>query len=195
MLIVVPVSLAVAAAIVLDSPGPVLYRAPRVGRGGRRFDMLKFRKMPVGAGGRPLTLPDDERFTRVGGFLARTKLDELPQLWNVVRGRMSIVGPRPEDPSLVAAAPEAFAQTLRLRPGITGFAQLEFAREGELLDRRDPVGSYLTRILPRKLALDALYARRASVWTDLRVLWFTAVAVLGHNDVVIDRSTGKPRRG
>ena len=187
-------SVAVAAAIVLDSRGPVFYRAERVGHRGGRFEMLKFRKMAADAGGRRLSFSDDDRFTRVGKFLAQTKLDELPQLWNVVRGEMSLVGPRPEDPSFVAERPHAFAETLHVRPGITGLAQLEFASEGTLLDRTDPLEHYRSTILPQKLALDALYVRQAGIRTDLRVLWYTALAVVGRQRIVVDRATGRPYR-
>jgi lipopolysaccharide/colanic/teichoic acid biosynthesis glycosyltransferase len=193
-MIAAPLALLVGAAIILETPGPVIYRAQRVGLRGRRFDMLKFRKMAVDAGGRRLAFSDDARFTRVGRFLARTKLDELPQFWNVLRGDMSVVGPRPEDPSFVAEAPQAFEQALQVRPGITGLAQLEYADEGSLLDRRDPLGHYRSKILPRKLALDSLYVKRASILLDLRVLWYTAITVVGRQQILVDRMTGRPRR-
>ena len=194
MVMAAPIAIAVAAAIVLDTRGPVFYRAERVGHRGGRFEMLKFRKMAADAGGRRLSFSDDDRFTRVGKFLAQTKLDELPQLWNVVRGEMSLVGPRPEDPSFVAERPHAFAETLHVRPGITGLAQLEFASEGTLLDRTDPLEHYRSTILPQKLALDALYVRQAGIRTDLRVLWYTALAIVGRQRIVVDRATGRPYR-
>lgn len=194
LMMAAPLAVIVAAAIVLETPGPVIYRAERVGLRGRRFAMLKFRKMAADAGGRRLSLSDDARFTRVGRFLARTKLDELPQFWNVLRGDMSLVGPRPEDPSFVAERPQAFAQPLQVRPGITGLAQLEYADEGALLDRSDPLEHYRSTILPRKLALDALYVRRADIRMDLRVLWYTAIAVVGRQQVLVDRVTGRPYR-
>src|SRR5205823_1367512 len=128
---------AAALAIRLESRGSVLYRCRRVGQGGHEFSMLKFRKMQRDAAGGPLTAADDERFTRIGKLLAKTKLDEVPQLWNVLRGTMSLVGPRPEDPSFVSMLVSEYEQILRIKPGITGLSQLAFARETEILDPAD----------------------------------------------------------
>jgi lipopolysaccharide/colanic/teichoic acid biosynthesis glycosyltransferase len=153
--------------------------------------MLKFRKMRHGATGVPLTLPDDERFTRVGRFLARTRLDELPQLWNVLKGDMSLVGPRPEDPVFVARHRSACATILNLRPGITGLSQLAFARESELLDANDRVADYVGRILPRKLEIDQLYVRERSLWRDLEILAWTVATVLLSREVAVHRETGR----
>jgi lipopolysaccharide/colanic/teichoic acid biosynthesis glycosyltransferase len=186
-----PVAVLVAVAIKFDSPGPVFFRCRRVGYGGRPFGMLKFRKMHDGARGPGLTAADDGRFTRVGRLLARSKLDELPQLWNVLRGQMSLVGPRPEDPAFVATRPEDFALILVVRPGITGLSQLAFANESAILDPDDPVGHYLDRILPQKLELDALYASRRTVAMDVRILCWTAVAVVLRRDVAVHRGTGR----
>jgi lipopolysaccharide/colanic/teichoic acid biosynthesis glycosyltransferase len=154
--------------------------------------MLKFRKMVDGAGGPGLTAVHDDRLTRVGRLLAHSKLDELPQLWNVVRGQMSLVGPRPEDPRFVQTQRAAFAPILEVKPGMTGLSQLAFARESSILDPDDRVGDYLHRILPQKLALDALYACRRTVGQDVRILWWTAIAVLGRRDVAVHRITGRP---
>ena len=186
-----PVGLLVALAIKLDSPGPVFFRCPRVGSGGRPFGMLKFRKMYDGARGPGLTATEDDRFTRVGRVLARSKLDELPQLWNVLRGQMSLVGPRPEDPSFVATRPEDFALVLSVRPGITGLSQLAFANESAILDPDDRVTDYLDRILPQKMGLDALYACRRSLAMDIRILSWTVVAVILRRDVAVHRGSGR----
>jgi lipopolysaccharide/colanic/teichoic acid biosynthesis glycosyltransferase len=186
-----PIALVVAFAIKLDSPGPVFFRCRRVGYGGRKFDMLKFRKMHDGARGPGLTAAEDGRFTRVGRVLARSKLDELPQLWNVLRGQMSMVGPRPEDPSFVADRPEDFAPILSVRPGITGLSQLAFANESAILDPDDRVGDYLARILPQKMGLDGLYACRRTLPMDVRILFWTAVAVGLRRDVAVHRGTGR----
>jgi lipopolysaccharide/colanic/teichoic acid biosynthesis glycosyltransferase len=190
-LISLPVGLLVALAIKLDSPGPVFFRCPRVGCGGRPFGMLKFRKMYDGARGPGLTATEDDRFTRVGRVLARSKLDELPQLWNVLRGQMSLVGPRPEDPSFVATRPEDFALVLSVRPGITGLSQLAFANESAILDPDDRVTDYLERILPQKMGLDALYACRRSLAMDIRILSWTVVAVILRRDVAVHRGSGR----
>jgi lipopolysaccharide/colanic/teichoic acid biosynthesis glycosyltransferase len=187
------VFLACALVIKLESAGPVLYRCRRVGRHGREFEMLKFRKMRADAAGPPLTSATDERFTRVGAWLARTKLDELPQLWNVLRGEMSLVGPRPEGPEFVAAKAAAFAPILTVKPGMTGYCQLAFAGESAVLDRDEPerrVERYLEQILPQKLAMDALYARRQNLLLDLRILVWTVACVLLRREVAVHRETG-----
>ena len=191
LLVLSPLLVVVAVAIKLESRGPAFYRSRRVGFRGREFGMLKFRKMLDGAAGPPLTGPADERFTRFGRLLARSKVDEIPQLWNVVKGQMSLVGPRPEVPSFVALHREAYEPLLRLRPGITGLSQLAFAKEAEILDPHDRIGHYLRGILPQKLLLDQLYAARASPWLNLRILvWTTAVLFLGL-DVAVNRKTGR----
>ena len=191
LVVLAPVIAATAVAIVLDSRGPVFYRCRRVGHRGSELAMLKFRKMRSDAAGPALTAPDDERFTRIGRFLARSKLDEVPQLWNVFRGEMSLVGPRPEDPAFVGMHPTAYAAILEVKPGVTGLSQLAFFREGELLDAGDRTGDYVSRILPEKLRLDALYAERHSLTTDLRILAWTVAAVVFRRDVAVNRSTGR----
>jgi lipopolysaccharide/colanic/teichoic acid biosynthesis glycosyltransferase len=193
LVLAAPILLVLAVAIKLDSRGPVLYRCRRVGRSGREFEMLKFRKMRADAAGPLLTVAHDPRFTRLGRFLARSKLDELPQLWNVLRGEMSLVGPRPESPDFVRLRPDAYAWILSVRPGITGLSQLAYAKEAEILDRNDRVGDYLARVVPQKLRMDALYATRWSLWTNVRILAWTAVAVLARADVAVNRETGALR--
>jgi lipopolysaccharide/colanic/teichoic acid biosynthesis glycosyltransferase len=191
LLLLAPLFIVIAAAIKLESPGGVLYRCRRVGCGGRELQMLKFRKMHEGARGPALVQTKDERFTRLGGFLARTKLDELPQLWNVLTGEMSLVGPRPEDPSFVEQHREAYDAILAVRPGITGLSQLAFARETEVLDPRDRVGHYVNRILPQKMQMDRLYAVERSLSMDLKILWWTICAVLARFEVAVHRDTGR----
>ena len=191
--LLLPVGLVVACAIKLDSPGTVLYRCRRVGRGGVPFQMLKFRKMREDAAGPLLTLSDDPRLTRIGHFLARSKLDELPQLWNVIRGEMSLVGSRPESPEFVAERPKDYAEILSVRPGITGLSQLAYAKESEILDRADRVGHYLARVLPQKLRMDRLYASHRSFALNLRILAWTAIAVFLRTDVAVNRETGALR--
>ena len=191
MVVVLPVCLLVAIAIKLDSSGPVFYRAERVGPRGRRMRMLKFRKMHDKARGPALTTLDDNRFTRVGAWLARHKLDELPQLWNVLRGDMSLIGPRPEDPRFVALHMEDFREVLRVRPGVTGLSQLAFAEESRILDDVDPLGHYIEQILPQKLALDRMYATKYHLRVDLSILAWTVVAVLMRREVAVNRATGK----
>ena len=188
-LLAVPLLL-IALAVKLDSRGPVFYRSSRVGLGGRPLTMLKFRKMYDDARGIPLTADADPRFTRVGVILARTRLDELPQLWDVLRGRMSIVGPRPEAPEFVALHTNAYDSILSVRPGITGLSQLAFAEEHAILDQSDLVGDYVARILPQKVRLDTLYAREYGLGMDLRVLTWTAAAMILGKRVSVHRTTG-----
>ena len=172
-LLLVP-GLLVALWIRLDSPGPVFFRQERVGRHGRPFRIHKFRTMRVDAErlGGQLTVGRDPRITRVGAWLRDRRLDELPQLIDVLQGTMSLVGPRPEVPRYVALYPAALRErVLSVRPGITDPASLAFRGEAEQLARAaDPEREYVEVILPAKLALAADYAARASLWTDLGVL-------------------------
>jgi lipopolysaccharide/colanic/teichoic acid biosynthesis glycosyltransferase len=190
VLLALPIAL-LALAIRLDSPGPAFYRCRRIGFRGREFFMLKFRKMRDDAAGPALTAKGDARFTRLGRFLAETKLDEMPQLWNVLRGQMSIVGPRPEDPGFVEEQAQAYEQILEVRPGITGFCQLAFAKESEILDPDDALRHYLTSILPQKVAMDVLYAERRTLVMDVRICWWTIVAVALKRPVAVNRGSGR----
>jgi lipopolysaccharide/colanic/teichoic acid biosynthesis glycosyltransferase len=191
LLLIFPVLVALALGIKLDSPGPVLFRCRRLGHGGREFEMLKFRKMRVDAVGGRLTSADDLRFTRIGRLLATMKLDELPQLWNVIRGDMSFVGPRPEDPYFVRLYEDAYRQILRVRPGVTGLSQLAFASESRLLAGPDNVRYYAERLLPQKVAMDQLYASRKSPLLDARIIAWTLLAVGASWSVAVNRETAK----
>jgi len=189
LLVLAPLFALIALLVVLDSPGPVLYRAERVGFRGRPLHMLKFRKMRPGATGLALTVAEDERLTRLGAWLVRTKLDELPQLWHVLRGEMSLVGPRPESPGFVARYRSDYEVILRVRPGLTGYSQLAFTREGAILDPVDPQGHYLDALLPQKVGLDRLYAERMSTRRDLSILVATFVTLVLRQPVAVDRQT------
>ncbi len=164
----------------LDSQGPVLYRGKRVGQHGQLFDMYKFRTMVEGAEhrGPAVTYRDDPRITRAGRFLRKTKLDELPQLFNVIKGEMSLVGPRPEDPMYVALYDDQQRQVLSVRPGITGPTQLEYRDEASLLHGQSVDEDYVTRFMPEKLNLDLEYVRSRSLPLDLKILWRTATTLL-----------------
>ncbi|HWF72606.1 MAG TPA: sugar transferase [Solirubrobacteraceae bacterium] len=186
-----PVLIAIAIAIKVDSRGPVFHRVRRVGYRGRPLTMLKFRKMHHDATGGPLTTAADPRLTRVGALLTRTRLDELPQLWDVLCGRMSIVGPRPEDPLFVALHPDQYEAIHSVRPGITGITQLAFAQESRILSAEDPVGDYVGRILPNKVQLDVLYANKTRISMDLAVLYWTIAAVVMRRSIAVHRSTGR----
>ncbi len=192
--VLAPLLVGLMIAVKLDSRGPVFYRSRRAGLRGREFAMLKLRKMYDGARGPLLTAANDQRFTRVGRFLVRTKLDEIPQLWNVLKGDMSVVGPRPEDPNFVRRRPKEFEPVLAVRPGITGLSQIAFAREAEILDPQDRESDYETRILPQKLHIDRLYAERRSLAKDVEILYWTAATVLFRRAVAVHRTTGKLTR-
>jgi lipopolysaccharide/colanic/teichoic acid biosynthesis glycosyltransferase len=174
LLLLSPLLLAVAVAVRLDSPGPVLFRQERIGRHGRPFRIHKFRTMCADAPARGLavTVGADPRVTRVGRWLRHWRIDELPQLLDVLRGDMSLVGPRPEVPRYVAHYPAALRErVLSVRPGITDPASLDFIDEAALLaGAADPEGVYVREILPRKVARQAEYASRATLLSDLRVL-------------------------
>jgi lipopolysaccharide/colanic/teichoic acid biosynthesis glycosyltransferase len=165
---------AIAIAIYIDSPGPVIYRSRRVGRDGKLFEMLKFRKMRREAPSHPVTLRDDDRFTPIGRFLAATRLDELPQVVNVLRGEMRLVGPRPELEYFTAQYAEEYAEILTVTPGVTGNAQLMFVDENSLLSGPSPASTYASHVLPDKIAVDLDYVRRHSLMTDLSILARTA---------------------
>lgn len=181
LLLLSPLLLLAALWIKLDSPGPALFRQTRVGRFGRPFTIHKFRTMRVEAGA-AITVGADPRITRSGHVLRQTKLDELPQLWDVLRGAMSLVGPRPELPRYVELYPaELHERVLAVRPGITDPASLAFSHEAELLAAAsDPEREYREVILPAKLKLSADYAARANLVTDLRLIMATLARVLRH---------------
>ena len=189
LLLLWPLFAVIAVLVVLDSRGPVFFRADRVGFRGRPLRMLKFRKMRTGARGVALTVAGDERLTRLGAWLVRTKLDELPQLWHVLRGEMSLVGPRPESPGFVARFRTDYDVILRVRPGITGYTQLAFAREAAILDPSDPQGHYLQALLPQKVGLDRLYASRVSIRRDVSILVATFVTLVLRQPVAVHRDT------
>ena len=179
--LVLPVLLAVAAAIKWDSPGPVLYRGLRVGQAGRRFRILKFRTMVADREreGPAVTASDDPRVTRVGGWLRRTRLDELPQLVNVLRGQMSVVGPRPEAPEFVARRPDLFRRLLRARPGLMDLATLSYLPKEEALGHSAEVERrYVEEVMPGKLALSERYLATQSLSQDVRTMLLTARALL-----------------
>ena len=181
LLLLAPVLIAIALWIRLDSPGPALFRQRRVGRHGRLFDIYKFRTMADRPDdGRQLTVGADPRITRAGRFLRRTKLDELPQLLNVLEGTMSLVGPRPEVPRYVDRYPPAVRQiVLSVAPGVTDLAAILFKDENDILGLApDPERAYVETILPVKLEYYQRYVRERSFWLDLRILFRTLAAIL-----------------
>jgi lipopolysaccharide/colanic/teichoic acid biosynthesis glycosyltransferase len=179
LLVAAPMLLAVAAAMRLTGDrGPFLYRATRVGEGGRLITVLKVRTMVEGSAGSRVTLARDPRVTPLGGLIRRFRIDELPQLVNVLRGELSLVGPRPEDPAYVDLSDPLHRRVFTARPGITGLAQLEFHDEAERLVGADADRRYREEILPAKLKLDAEYLERRSTLLDLRILLRTVRTIL-----------------
>ncbi len=186
-----PVMLGISVAVKLDSPGRVFYRSLRVGRFGKSFNMLKFRTMVAEADrlGADSTPDDDPRITRIGKWLRRYKLDELPQLINVLKGEMSLVGPRPQVRWAVELYDDEEREVLTVRPGMTDYASLVFHNEGEILrGSNDPDRDYLERIHPHKMRLSLKYVREASLWTDVRVLASTLVTLTRGGDRQHDRT-------
>ncbi|KQV86574.1 sugar transferase [Pelomonas sp. Root1237] len=179
LLVLAPLLLLAAVWIKLDSPGPALFRQTRVGRHGVPFTIHKFRTMRVEPGA-AITVGADPRITRSGRVLRQAKLDELPQLWDVLRGAMSLVGPRPELPRYVELySAELRERVLAVRPGITDPASLAFSHEAEMLAAaQDPEREYREVVMPAKLKLSAEYAASASLMTDLRLILATLARVL-----------------
>jgi lipopolysaccharide/colanic/teichoic acid biosynthesis glycosyltransferase len=167
-----PVMGVVAAAVALATPGPVIFRQERVGRRGRIFRMYKFRTMEADADGRGITSAGDPRVTRVGAFLRSWKLDELPNLFNVLKGEMSLVGPRPELPCYFRGLDDRQRRILGLRPGITGLAQLRYINES-LVITPEQVDRDYEWILAQKIGLDLAYLERAGALYDLRLILAT----------------------
>jgi lipopolysaccharide/colanic/teichoic acid biosynthesis glycosyltransferase len=181
LVVLSPALVAVALWIKLDSPGPVFHRGLRVGQDESKFRMLKFRSMVQNAHliGGTSTPEDDPRITRAGKFLRKHKLDELPQLLNVFRGEMSLVGPRPQVPWAVDLYTPEEKTILRVKPGITDYASLFFRDEGEILRGSiNPDKDYLEKIHPEKMRLSLEYARTHSVWLDCKILARTVAAVV-----------------
>jgi lipopolysaccharide/colanic/teichoic acid biosynthesis glycosyltransferase len=180
LVLLFPLMLVIAVCVLCSSPGPVLFSQERVGANGRPFRILKFRSMKVGSWGPSVTSADDDRMTGVGRRLRAWKLDELPQLFNVLRGDMSFVGPRPEVPRYVARYSDEEREVLSVRPGITGVCQVAYRDEERMLQGcEDPEEVYWTHILPAKLALDLHYLRHRTLWTDVGVLIGTFSVILG----------------
>lgn len=176
LLALLPVLLVFGLSVALTSPGGAFFRQVRVGRGGKEFRLLKFRSMRPGSEAQgQLTIGGrDPRITGVGYFLRKTKLDELPQLWNVLVGDMSIVGPRPEVPRYVALYSPEQRVVLGVRPGITGLASMDYVDENEMLAKAaDPEQAYINEVMPAKLALDLRYVHQRTMALDLKIILAT----------------------
>jgi len=180
VLVLAPVYIAIALAIKLTSPGPVFYRGVRTGLHGKPFRIYKFRTMVVDAEkiGGPSTGKDDPRITPVGGFLRRYKLDELPQLFNVISGEMSLVGPRPEVPQYTDEYQGEELLILTVRPGITDYASIKFSRLDEVLGSEDPDRVYEEKVRPVKNALRIKYVKERSFWGDIALIFNTLFRIV-----------------
>jgi len=177
-----PVLLLAALAIKLSSRGPVFFVQRRVGKGGIPFPMYKFRTMAVAKKGPRLTVKHDSRVTAVGRILRRWKIDEVPQFWNILRGDMTIVGPRPEIPDFVARFGEAERRLLDYVPGLAGMAVLVYPNEAELLrGHSDPERAYAEQLLPKKAAVDLVYEAERTFASDLRLMIEITLAIFGWN--------------
>ncbi len=177
-----PLMIAIAIAVFLESGRPVLFRHPRIGVGGRSFYMYKFRKFyrDCSAKGLQLTLSNDSRLTRVGKFLAETKLDEIPQFWNVLKGDMAVVGPRPESLEFLDCYRAGFEEVLRFRPGLIGPSQVFFRDEAIYYPAsEDPTDFYRRVIFPTKAGLDIAYFRQRTFKSDLEWIVRSGLAVIG----------------
>jgi lipopolysaccharide/colanic/teichoic acid biosynthesis glycosyltransferase len=181
LVVLFPLFVLIAAAVWLGEPGPILHRGERIGLGNRRFRMLKFRSMTLRkmhVNPSEITLHHDPRVTPIGRILRLTKCDELPQLFNVLRGEMSLVGPRPESPQYVAHYTAEQLHVLSIRPGITGLTQVYFRHEERLLTQPDPQAYYVKVLMPAKLALDLEYIRSHSLWRDIKLIAMTFRALI-----------------
>lgn len=179
LLVLSPVLLVCAVLVAATSPGGAIFRQERIGRDGKPFDICKFRSMRRDNAGLKISTSSDSRITPVGRVLRKTKLDELPQLWNVLKGDMSFVGPRPEVEEYVRLYDEEQRQVLLVRPGITGLASIRYRNENDLLSESDdPNRTYIEQIMPAKLALDLEYIPRASVGYDIKLIFETLLTVV-----------------
>ena len=179
LLVLSPVLLVCALLVGLTSPGGVLFRQERIGKDGVPFTIYKFRSMRKDNAGLKISTSRDTRITPVGRVLRKTKLDELPQLWNVLTGDMSFVGPRPEVREYTDLYTPEQRQVLMVRPGVTGLASIRYRNENELLTASsDPNRTYIDEVMPAKLALDLKYIPRACVSYDIKLIWETLVTVV-----------------
>ena len=181
LLLLSPLFVVVAVWIVIDNPGPVFYRQQRVGKDGKDFGLLKFRSMRIGADkGSLITIGEhDSRITRAGYYIRKYKLDELPQLWNVLTGDMSLVGPRPEVRRYVDMYTDEQRQVLTVRPGITDYASIEYIDENRLLAQaEDPDRTYIEEILPAKIALNMRYIKHQTLGEYMKIIFLTLAKII-----------------
>jgi len=170
----------IAILIKLDSKGPIFFKQVRVTKNGREFKIFKYRTMKIGSDKySQITVGKDSRITKIGDFLRKYKLDEIPQLINVLIGDMSLVGPRPEVPKYIALYTEEQREILKVRAGITDYASIEFSNENDILANEvDPEKAYIEKIMPRKIELNKKYLSEISVMTDIKIILLTIKRIL-----------------
>ena len=180
LIILLPFMLIIAIFIKLDSKGPVFFKQVRVTKNGREFKIFKYRTMRVGSDKySQITVGKDNRITKVGAFLRKYKLDEIPQLINVLIGDMSLVGPRPEVPKYVALYTDEQNEILKVRAGITDYASIEFSDENDLLaSEEDPEKAYIEKVMPKKIELNKKYISEISILTDIKIILLTIKKIL-----------------
>ena len=180
LIILLPFMLIIAILIKFDSKGPIFFKQIRVTKGGREFKILKYRTMRVGSDKySQITVGKDERITKIGSFLRKYKLDEIPQLINVLIGDMSLVGPRPEVPKYVVLYTDEQKEILKVRAGITDYASIEFSDENDLLaSEKNPEEAYIEKIMPKKIELNKKYLSEISMLTDIRIILLTIKKIL-----------------
>ena len=180
LILLSPFMIIIAILIKLDSKGPIFFKQVRVTKNGREFKIFKYRTMRVGSDKySQITVGKDSRVTKVGDFLRKYKLDEIPQLINVLIGDMSLVGPRPEVPKYVALYTEEQREILKVRAGITDYASIEFSNENDILaNETDPEKAYIEKIMPRKIELNKKYLSEISVMTDIKIILLTIKKIL-----------------
>ena len=180
LILLLPFMIIIAILIKLDSKGPIFFKQVRVTKNGREFKIFKYRTMRVGSDKySQITVGKDSRITKVGDFLRKYKLDEIPQLINVLIGDMSLVGPRPEVPKYVALYTEEQREILKVRAGITDYASIEFSNENDILaNETDPEKAYIEKIMPRKIELNKKYLSEISIMTDIKIILLTIKKIL-----------------
>lgn len=181
IIILLPLLIIISILIKLDSKGPIIFKQVRVGKNEKIFEIYKFRTMVTDAErlGKQITVGHDPRITRVGYFLRKFKLDELPQLLNVLKGDMSFVGPRPEVPRYTQLYNEEQKKVLTVRPGITDYASIKYRNENEILAKsEDPEKTYIEVIMPDKLKLNLKYIEEQSLWLDIKIIFMTLYKII-----------------
>ena len=180
LIILLPFMLIIAILIKLDSKGPIFFKQVRVTKNGREFEIFKYRTMRVGSDKySQISVGKDNRITNIGAFLRKYKLDEIPQLINVLLGDMSLVGPRPEVPKYVVLYTDEQKEILKVRAGITDYASIEFSDENDLLaSEEDPEKAYIEKVMPKKIELNKKYITEISILTDIKIILLTIKKIL-----------------